>query len=135
MQQFAVDDELASLIERLAKPKPFENLSFNDALRRVMRAYVLPTAAEDSVDPLDKLLEEAMAEAANRQKKAPTPSVAEWVASVPELKIRKGVSTLTSWKAVCTLLKIDTAGDSARRKLKNWVKANRPAWPDVPDVE
>ena len=51
--------------------------------------------------------------------------------SVPDLMTRKG---LTSWKAVCTLLRIDTAGDSARRKLKNWVKSNRPGWPAVPDI-
>jgi len=29
-----VDDDLAALVESLAKKKPFENLSFNDALRR-----------------------------------------------------------------------------------------------------
>jgi hypothetical protein len=132
MQQFAVDDELAALIERLARPKPFENLSFNDALWRVARAYVLPSAAKETVDPLDQLLDEAKASAISGVKKAPTPSVAMWVASVPELKNRKG---LTTWKAVCSLLKIDTAGDSARRKLKNWVKANRPGWPHVPDID
>lgn len=132
MQQFPVDDELAALVERLARVKPFEHLSFNDALWRVMRAHVLPKATENGGDPLDKLVEDAMANAPSLLKKAPTPSVSEWVESVPDLKNRKG---LTTWKAVCTLLKIDTAGDSARRKLKNWVKANRPGWPLVPDID
>jgi hypothetical protein len=132
MQQFEVDDELAALIERLAKSKPFENLSFNDALWRVTRAYVIPSATEGSLNPLDKLLGDANAHAARSAKKVPTPSVAEWVASIPDLKGRKD---LTTWKAVCTLLKIDTAGDSARRKLKNWVKTSRPGWPPVPDID
>jgi len=37
MQKFDVDDDLAALVESLAKKKPFENLSFNDALRRVLQ--------------------------------------------------------------------------------------------------
>jgi hypothetical protein len=132
MQQFDVDDELAALIERLAKPKPFENLSFNDALWRVIRAHIATSTTDDTVDPLDKLMEGVRADLSNSAKKAPSPSVTEWVASVPDLKNRKG---LTSWKTVCVLLKIETAGDSARRKLKNWVKANRPGWPPVPDID
>lgn len=39
----------------------------------------------------------------------------------PELRLRRGQG---SWKAVCTFLKIDTAGDSARRELKTWVEQN-----------
>lgn len=127
MQQFAVDDELAALVERLAKAKPFENLSFNEALWRVFREHNLGPTDGQSADPLDKRFANAAG-----PKKAVTPSVGDWVASVPDLKNRKG---LTSWKAVCTLLRIDTAGDSARRKLKNWVKSNRPGWPPVPDID
>ena len=127
MHQFPVDDELAAWVERLAKPKPFENLSFNEALWRVFREQKLIPADGRGADPLDKLLATATG-----SKKAISPSVAEWIASVPELKSRRG---LTTWKAVCTLLKIDTAGDSARRKLKNWVKSNRPGWPPVPDID
>lgn len=132
MQQFAVDDELALLVERLAKAKPFENLSFNEALWRVFREHNLIPADGQSADPLDRLLAGARVTATAGSKKAVTPSVGDWVASVPELKHRKG---LTSWKAVCTLLRIDTAGDSARRKLKNWVKINRPGWSPVPDID
>ena len=131
MPQFAVDEDLAALIEKLAKPKPFENLSFNAALRRVLQGYFdLPKKPEMDVE-LEQLLAEAMA-GRGGPKKAPTPSPREWVAMVPELKAKKG---LTTWKAICDLLKIETAGDSARRKLKNWVKANRPAWPAVPDID
>lgn len=132
MQQFAVDDELAALVERLAKAKPFENLSFNEALWRVFREHNLGLAGGQSADPLDKRLADARVAATAVPKKAVTPSVGNWVASVPDLKNRKG---LTNWKAVCTLLRIDTAGDSARRKLKNWVKSNRPGWPPVPDID
>jgi hypothetical protein len=130
MQQFEVDDELAALIERLAKPKPFEHISFNDALWRVVRG--IPDIQVAEVDPLDQLVADAKSRDSG-SKKAPTPSVSEWVVSVPELKNRRG--GLNSWKAVCDLLKIDTGGDSARRKLKNWVRNNRPHWPPVPDID
>jgi hypothetical protein len=134
--EFAVGDELAALIERLAKPRPFENLSFNAALWKVIREYVLPAANEPKAtakDPeLEKLLEEAMAQRAASLKKAPTPSPTQWVATVPDLKQFKH---LTTWKAICDHLDIETAGDSARRKLKNWVPINKPKWPPVPDID
>lgn len=135
MQQFSVDDELAALIERLAKPKPFENISFNDALWRVVRQYTFPCAEglpTKEIGPLDQLLADIREKHGLGPKKTPTPSVADWVASIPELQRRK---ELTTWKAVCDLLNIDTAGDSARRKLKNWVKQNRPKWSPVPDID
>ena len=129
MPQFIVDDDIAALVERLAKKRPFENLSFNDALRRVLRGQAAAPAKNSKDNEPDELLAESMAAA---RKKAPTPSPMEWVANVPELKGKKSLNT---WKAVCNLLKIDTAGDSARRRLKNWVKANRPTWPAVPEVD
>ncbi len=132
MQEFPVDDDLAALVERLAKAKPFENLSFNDALWRVIRTHVDPTVAPPTVDPLDELMDGVRRDMANGTKKAPSPSVAEWVASIPELKTRRG---LTTWKAVCDLLKIDTGGDSARRKLLSWVSDNRPHWTPVPRLD
>lgn len=130
MPQFTVDEDLAALVERLAKPKPFENLSFNAALRRVLLEYINPKEADKE---LEQLLAESMALAAPKklQKKAPSPSPQQWAASVPELKGNKGLNT---WQEVCRQLKINTAGDSARRKLKNWVKANRPNWPSVPEI-
>ncbi len=128
MPQFTVDEDLAALVERLAKPKPFENLSFNAALRRVLQEHIKPKKVDDE---LEQLLAESMALAKKAPKKAPSPSPEQWAASVPELKNKKG---LTTWRAICDLLKIDTGGDSARRRLKNWVKANRPAWPQVPEL-
>lgn len=128
MPQFTVDEDLAALVERLAKPKPFENLSFNAALRRVLQQHIKPKKVDDE---LEQLLAESMALAKKAPKKAPSPSPEQWAASVPELKSKRG---LTTWKAICDLLKIDTGGDSARRRLKNWVKANRPAWPQVPEL-
>jgi len=128
MPQFTVDEDLAALVERLAKPKPFENLSFNTALRRVLQQHIKPKKVDDE---LEQLLAESLALAKKAPKKAPSPSPEQWAASVPELKSKRG---LTTWRAICDLLKIDTGGDSARRKLKNWVKANRPAWPQVPEI-
>jgi hypothetical protein len=129
MPQFTVDDDLAGLVWQLAKPRPFENLSFSAALRRVLQGQEAPPEQRDN---LNDLLAESVATAKTEPKKAPTPSPTEWVATVPELKGRKGLNT---WKAICDLLKIDTAGDSARRKLKNWVKSKRPMWPTVPDID
>ena len=123
MPQFTVDDDVAALVERLAKKKPFENLSFNDALRRILQGDDISAPLGDSVAAGSKKSE---------AKKAPTPSPEEWIATIPDLKGRKGLHT---WKAICVLLKIDTAGDSARRRLKNWVKVNRPNWPAVPDID
>ncbi|MBI4937574.1 MAG: hypothetical protein HY846_05055 [Nitrosomonadales bacterium] len=128
MPQFTVDEDIAELVERLAKPKPFENLSFNAALRRVLQEHIKPKKVDDE---LEQLLAGSLAAAKKEPKKAPSPSPQQWAASVPELKSKRGLNT---WKAVCVLLKIDTAGDSARRKLKNWVKANRPNWPPVPEI-
>ncbi|MXS82784.1 hypothetical protein [Nitrosomonas oligotropha] len=128
MPQFTVDEDIAALVERLAKPKPFENLSFNAALRRVLQEHIKIKKVDDE---LDQLLSESLATVRKEPKKTPSPSPQQWAASVPELKGRKDLNT---WKEVCVLLKIDTAGDSARRKLKNWVKANRPNWPSVPEI-
>jgi hypothetical protein len=122
MLQYSVDEDLAALVEQLAKAKPFENLSFNAALRRVLERYV---------DGLELLDAETAVQMKNAPKKAPSPSPSQWVASVPELKNKKG---LTTWKSICDFLKIETGGDSARRRLNNWVKVNRPAWPSVPEL-
>ena len=123
MPQFNVDEDLAALVERLAKPKPFEHLSFNSALKRVLQAHV------EHFD-LEQLLTESIL-AEKEPKKAPTPSPQQWAASVTELSRERHLS---SWQAICSLLDIDTAGDSARRKLKHWVKLNRPEWPQVPEI-
>ena len=131
MPQFNVDEDLAALVEKLAKPKPFENLTFNSALRRVLKNLSAPT--EDAgVETLDQLLAESMALAKKEPKKAPSPSAQQWAALVPELKNKK---VLTTWKSLCDHLKIQTGGDSARRRLKNWVKENKASWPEVPGID
>lgn len=128
MPQFTVDEDLAALVERLAKPKPFENLTFNAALRRVLQEHIKPKKADAD---LEQLLAESVALMKSEPKKAPSPSPKQWASMVPDLKTKNG---LNSWQAICDLLKIETAGDSARRKLKNWVKVNRPNWPSVPEL-
>ena len=133
MQRFEVDDDLVAIVWERAKPRPFETLSFSAALRRAL--LVSPVERKSAATPakisLDELIARAKASAAAQPKKAPSPSVSEWVASVPELKRYEGLNT---WKAVCDALGVDPAGDSARRKLKVWVSSNRPAWPEVPGV-
>ena len=64
-------------------------------------------------------------------KKLPSPSAEEWAASVPDLKDKP---RLNNWKAICDLLKVETGSDSARRRLRNWVKESRPSWPPVPEI-
>ncbi len=142
MTMYEVDDELAAVIERLAQKKPFENLSFQDALRRVLHeclpkatGVVSPGAAAGVDIPelaRQVTIENALGVARTVIKKAPTPSAIEWAATVPELKKRRH---LTTWKAITDSLDIDTLGDSARRKLAAWVKTNRPNWPPVPEIE
>ena len=131
MPQFTVDDDLAALVEKLAKPKPFEHLTFNNALRRVLEGFLKESPAPEFVE-LGQLLEESLALQKNSPKKAPSPRADQWVSSVPELAKHKH---LTTWKAVCDHLKIKTGGDSARRALKNWVKEHKPNWPTVPSIE
>lgn len=131
MPQFTVDEDLARLVETLAKPKPFENLTFNNALRRVLESLTAPTK-DKGFEELDKLVAESMALKKKEPKKAPSPNAQRWAENVPELKSKKG---LTSWKAICDFLKISTGGDSARRKLKNWAKENKPEWPEVPGID
>ena len=130
MPQFNVDEDLAALVEKLAKPKPFENLTFNNALRRVLTDLCSIPKNTDFED-LDQMLARAMENKKNTPKKAPSPSAQQWVALVPELKNNRA---LTTWKAVCDHLKIDTVGDSARRRLKNWVSENKASWPEVPSI-
>lgn len=127
MQQFNVDDDIVALVWKLANPKPFENLTFTAALRRVFREQLGSAPKEGNFGGSEEWSRQLTA-----PKKAPTPNPSDWVAAVPELQNEKGLGT---WKAICTHLKIETAGDSARRKLKNWVKANRPSWPPVPDID
>jgi hypothetical protein len=63
---------------------------------------------------------------------APSPSASEYAKQIPELLLFADNWNLT-WKDICEYLKIDVAGDSARRKLKRWVMDNKPDWPKVPE--
>ena len=130
MPQFNVDEDLAALVEKLAKPKPFENLTFNNALSRVL-TDLCPIPKNTDFEDLDQMLARVIENKKNTPKKAPSPSAQQWVALVPELKNNRA---LTTWKAVCDHLKIDTGGDSARRRLKNWVSENKASWPEVPSI-
>lgn len=127
MPQFFVDDDLAAAIWKLANPKPFEDLSFSTALRRVI---TLPRAADAKHKATDGVLEE-LATYVAPSRRAPTPSARQWAEKIQELK---GVRNLSTWNSICDYLEIKTAGDSARRKLQKWVENNRPLWPKVPDT-
>lgn len=136
MSQYAVDDDLALRVEQLAKKKPFENLNFNDALRRIVEELqTLKAGQEESRKKLQldfsKVKLPPAPTGAQSPKKATSPQPSDWLAKVPELKNKPGLGT---WKAICDYLAIETAGDSARRRLKKWVATNRPDWPVVPEV-
>jgi hypothetical protein len=138
MPNFEVDDDLAELVWQLAKPRPFEQVTFSAALRRVLLganevsapvvgsssppASVRPSVAQPVIQ----------SSAPHWQKKAPSPDPADWATSVPELRSLRNLNT---WQAICDALRIKVAGDSARRKLRNWVRINKPDWPDVPTLE
>src|SRR4051794_1478638 len=100
MPQFNVDDDLAALVERLAKPKPFENLSFNAALRRILHEHIKPKQVDSETE---QMLAQYVALAKGGAKKTPSPSPQQWAANIPELKVKKNLNT---WQAVCDLLKI-----------------------------
>jgi hypothetical protein len=63
--------------------------------------------------------------------RAPSPDPRLWVSRVPELNNLRG---LTTWRAICEHLRIEVGGDSARRRLQEWVETNHPQWPKVPDA-
>lgn len=132
MPAFEVDDDLAELVWQLARPKPFEQLTFSLALRRVLQNSNAQSKKFESANPQMPLPAPSSASALQWQKKAPSPNPAQWAATVPELRGHKNLAT---WQAICDVLRIKVAGDSARRKLRNWVKTNRPNWPDVPAIE
>ena len=53
MQAFEVDDDLVELVWRLASPKPFQQLTFSDALRKVLasaseRGVAAPATSRDA---------------------------------------------------------------------------------------
>lgn len=136
MPEFMVDDDLAELVWELAKPKPFEQLTFSAALRRVLLEAnaAAPKAPSPNGARQPKLQQASLVVPGIHQwqKKAASPDSAAWAYSVPELKGHKNLHT---WQAICDVLRIEVAGDSARRKLRNWVKANRPQWPEVPSIQ
>ncbi len=155
--QFDVDDDLVALIWQLAKPKPFEQLTFSQALRRVLAGPALehlpePVASAPAIESsseaqellADKLLaelssmpdEEFAAKYPRHEKprqriRAPSPNPLLWLNNVPELVSLKH---LRNWVDICKHLHIDVGTDSARRRLKDWVATHRPSWPAVPDA-
>ena len=64
MTQFTVDDDLVELVWRLANPRPFENLSFSNALRRVLADERKDDAPprKPSIRPADRTADELLAE-------------------------------------------------------------------------
>lgn len=134
MPQFEVDNDLVEIVWQLARPKPFEQLTFNAALRRILldANAVVATPASVGEPPVPGTSHRPLATTGLWQKKAPSPDPTEWAASIPELR---GHRDLNTWQAICNVLRIKVAGDSARRKLRNWVKMNKPNWPEVPGID
>ncbi len=146
MKHFEVDDDLAALVWERAKPEPFENLSFSAALRRVLvntsAKHIQIKKLNLSEVDVDQLFAEldALGKLTNhevtKRKRAKSPDASEWITKIPALKSKNsGASRLKSWADICTHLGIQVGRDSARRKLGEWVKLNKPAWPPVPDIK
>jgi hypothetical protein len=135
MTVYEVDDELAFIVDRLApRNKPFEHLTFQEGLRRVIGQYFQKTPVGDMPELARQVqVENAVVLAREVLKKAPSPSASQWVSAVPQLKLQS--KHLTTWKAITDHLEIETGGDSARRKLAAWVKVNKPNWPRVPEID
>jgi len=159
--QFDVDDDLVALIWQLAKPKPFEQLTFSQALRRILAGptpellpkpmapaqipvYAIESHSEEQKLLADRLLaelsgmsdEEFAAKYPHHEKprkriRAPSPNPLPWLNTVPELASLKH---LRNWADICKHLHIDVGTDSARRRLKEWAATHRPTWPIVPDA-
>jgi hypothetical protein len=139
--KFDIDDDVVDLVWELAKPRKFE--TFGEALRRLLSELRTGKpnggARHKTVDELFAELDalpdaEEAAEKYIREKKRqrkPSPDPKLWVSQVPELR---GVTGLTSWQAVCDHLRVQTGFDSARRKLQDFVREERPKWPPVPDA-
>lgn len=141
---YVIESDVVALVAELAKPEPFE--SFSDALRRVLEGVRDGSGSGQSgvvgrsVDELladiealpeadgDRLVERVQQ---RRRERAPSPDPQLWVGSVSELRNMTG---LNSWKAICDHFRINVGGDSARRKLQDWVRKNKPHWPSVPDA-
>ncbi|MDP3873802.1 MAG: hypothetical protein ABIF28_18265 [Pseudomonadota bacterium] len=135
MRQFEVDDDVVEMVWLLARPKPFESLTFNDALRRMLAIESTDTtepAPEQVKAELLARIERIKSEVAS-SKRAASPNPSQWAASVPELSAERQI--WKGWRDICDHLGIDPAGDSARRKLKTWVALHRPAWPPVPETD
>ena len=147
-KQYEIDPDVEALVADLARPAPFER--FSDALRglllRLKGPGRQPGSAEASAHRPLRTAEELLAEfealpsreqeryearyQLARRERAPSPDAQPWVAKIPELRDIPG---LTTWKAICDHLDIETAGDSARRRLQKWVQQNRPDWIHVPE--
>jgi hypothetical protein len=142
MRPFPIEDDVVALVRELGKPQEWE--SFSDVLRRVLTE--LRGRDGNGGKPRDRSVEELFAEldalpnaaehaekyvAEKRRIRAASPDPQHWGSRVEELRSIRGLNT---WQAICSHLRIEVGGDSARRKLQEWVKRNRPGWPPVPDV-
>ncbi len=112
--------EIVDLVAELANPKAFESLP--DALHRLL-IDIKRSALAGSTPVL------ATRGRGRVSGRAASPVPAKWRDSVPDLR---GFPNLTTWRAICRHLDIAVNGDSARRKLRDWVSTHRPHWPAVP---
>lgn len=144
MKQFSIEDDVVGLVRELGRPQEWE--SFSEVLRRVLtdlKRQKVRTGEARRTRPIDEIVAELSAMPAeladkiingyrDRQRvRAPTPDVQSWLSRVPELGSIAGLNT---WRAVCDHLVVEVGQDSARRRLQDWVRRNKPQWPPVPDA-
>jgi len=124
MPKYDVDEVLAAEIEAFVKKKPFEEMSFSQAVEKLL---VLAKKAQSS-DILEidssKRDSKKLLSASGRRK--------AWILQIPELN---GKGRFSTWRSICDHLGVDVGTDSARRRLKVWVSENKPDWPKVPNAK
>lgn len=145
MKAYEVDDDVLAMVWSMSKPKPFEKLDFNSALKRILIEVsdgekLRPSDLND-IDPDHLLAElESIGKLGNvknynikKNSRRKSPSVKEWLRAVSKVDDAfKNNTKIKFWEDVCDALKIETYGASARLVLEKWVERNKPNWPAIP---
>lgn len=80
MRSFPIDEDVVELVSQLAKPAPFEQLSFSDALRRILQASVNGSAPpRQAPDRPSELVKSAPVAGASARGRAPKADLRELV--------------------------------------------------------
>ena len=121
---------LPDAIVELVQEKHHINITTEDASTFIEKYGADKSNESHQPSKLEIIKETSVHTSAPKKSKAPSPSAEDWKNKIPELKT---IPSIKTWKSICKHYQIDVGTDSARRKLKKWVKTNKPEWPEVPD--